>query len=199
MPRTNCAHCSRPAGFCYCHLLCPINNKWPVRILQHSEESKHPFNTARIATLSLQDCLLHLTPDVVDDTRLCDVMCQTSIQPVLIYPRQDVPLLSEAPLPPGTPLLFIDASWRKSKRVLLQSALLQNLACRCLLPATPPRYRIRKEPRPHYRSTLESIVSALTILGDEGAQPMLDIMDWMIERQLQVTKKSNHFVGAGRT
>jgi len=55
-------------------------------------------------------------------------------------------------------------------------------------PETVSRYRIRKEPDEYALSTLEAIVYALSVLEGnvDTYQPLLDSMDWMIEKQIEL-------------
>ena len=153
-------------------------------ILQHSREAKHPFNTARIAQLCLEQCTTVAISDNEEDETLADLIGASGEKLVLVYPGADSRPLQELDVTPATSLLFIDASWRKSRRILLQSPSLQNLPRFALPKAGVSRYRIRREPRADYYSTLEAIATALQMLDDTDVANMLEVMDWMIARQL---------------
>lgn len=178
--RERCSACQRPLTHCYCHLLVNVENRWPVQILQHPLESRHALGTARIAALCLRHCELetaasHSSP-----------FLNTSPEPVLLYPGPDSLPLEALIDGPIRPLLFLDATWRKSRRMLLESPALAQLPKYCL-PATPTsRYRIRREPNSQALSTLEAIVYSLASLeGDnEKYQPLLKIMDELIDEQI---------------
>jgi len=178
--RERCAACQRPHSHCYCQLLVNVDNRWPVKILQHPLESRHALGTARIAALCLRQCELETT------TSPTPQLLNTSPEPVLLYPGPDsLPLeaLADGPI---RPLLFLDATWRKSRRMLLESPALADLPKYCL-PTTPvSRYRIRREPNSQALSTLEAIVYSLALLegSDEKYQPLLQIMDALIDEQI---------------
>ena len=190
MPRVTCERCSRPQTVCYCHLIRPVANRWPVQILQHHKEAGHPLNTARIAALSLAHCAVLPCSDTSNDADLQHGVLAQGCQPILIYPSAASVPIDSLDLQPSNALLFIDASWRKSRRLYLQSPWLQGLPACHVRPASPSRYRLRKEPQPHCLSTLEAIVSVLEAVGDSSAESanspasMLAVMDWMIARQL---------------
>ncbi len=127
--------------------------------------------------MSLADCRLHEwsggDPAAVDGC-------------ALIYPGHQARPLAELTAAPR-PLLFLDATWRKSRRMLHESALLARLP-RYGLERTPAsRYRIRRQPRTDGVSTLEAIVLALEQLEQAPGKyhPMLEVMDWMVERQIE--------------
>ena len=185
MKRSSCSHCTRPTKVCYCHTLAIVDNQWPIHIFQHPTESKHAIGTARIALLSLSQCKLTVGENV--DKQMLEV----ETQPLLVYPGSDsLPLEL---LDRGQPrsLIFLDASWRKSRRMLLESPELMELPKVSFTPDTVPRYRIRKAPDRDSVSTLEAIVFALSFLeqGGEKYQALLASMDWMIEKQIELMGK----------
>jgi DTW domain-containing protein YfiP len=192
--RSICTQCKRPLKVCYCHTIQHVDNGWPIHILQHPAESKHAIGTARIASLSLNQCQLQIGENF-DDNALTSMIWQDANtempEPLLVYPGEHSQDLAELdPLQPQ-PLIFIDASWRKSRRMLLESPALMKLPKVSFQPETVSRYRIRKEPDQYALSTLESIVYALSILegSAELYRPLLDSMDWMIEKQIELMGK----------
>ncbi len=186
MKRSICTACKRPLKVCYCHTIQHVENRWPIHILQHPAESKHAIGTARIASLSLNQCQLQVG-ESFDDEALVSVISDGA-QPLLVYPGEQSQDLAELnPFLPR-PLVFIDASWRKSRRMLLESPALMQLPKVSFQPQTVSRYRIRKEPDEYALSTLEAIVYALSVLEGNADTylPLLGSMDWMIEKQIEL-------------
>lgn len=177
-----CERCQRPQALCYCARLSPVDNTWPIWILQHPAEARHALGTARIAALGLRDCTLALS----QSPEAAHPFTSAAHSPVLIYPGpSSLPLQELAPDPRRT-LLFIDATWRKSRRMLLENAWLEALP-RYALPTPPPsRYRIRREPKPEAISTLEAIVHCLALLEGDATryQPLLEQMDRLVDEQI---------------
>lgn len=171
---------------CYCHTLEKVDNDWPIHILQHSAESKHAIGTARIAVLSLSQCQLQVG-DRFDDADLSTWLSHES-SPVLVYPGEDSEDLSLFSKQSPRPLVFLDASWRKSRRMLHESPALMQLPKVSFQPKQVSRYRIRKAPERHALSTLEAIVYALSFLENEEEKyhSLLRSMDWMIEKQIEI-------------
>ncbi len=172
--RIRCPHCQRPLALCYCTSLTPLPHAWPVRILQHAVEARHALGTARIAALGLQDCQLlpaHASPVATG---------------VLIYPGPDSQPLSALLHTVPQPLIFLDATWRKSRRMLLESAELAALPRYQLEHPQPSRYRIRREPHAQALSTLEAVVQTLAMLeqAPERFASLLEVMDSLVDEQI---------------
>lgn len=194
-PRARCPRCQRPSLLCYCAQLptASLHNHWPVTILQHPQESRHALGTARIAQLGLRDCRLIVGDSETLQAEVARLVASERV--ALIYPGADSQPLSVLREQPPQRLLFIDATWRKSRRLLLDSAWLAALPRYHLESSPPSRYRIRKEPHSEALSTLEAIVYALTFLeravegcveSDENKYtPLLQIMDGLIDEQIR--------------
>lgn len=180
--RERCASCLRPLALCYCAQLSPIDNLWPVWILQHPTESRHALGTARIAAIGLRHCKLEVSKEADEDSPFA----RADITPALIYPGPHSLSLLGLEREPHRPLLFIDATWRKSRRMMAENPWLENLP-RYALPSPPKsRYRIRREPNPEAISTLEAIVHSLSLLEGDAARyrTLLEQMDRLVDEQI---------------
>ncbi|MDO8273376.1 MAG: tRNA-uridine aminocarboxypropyltransferase [Gammaproteobacteria bacterium] len=186
-PRARCPRCQRPSLRCYCaQLPSPaLQNHWPVTILQHPQESRHALGTARIAQLGLGDCTLLVGDTETLQAEVAGQVAEKSI--ALIYPGTASQPLSVLREQPPQRLLFIDATWRKSRRLLLESAWFAAQPRYHLESPPPSRYRIRKEPHSDALSTLEAIVHALGFVEDDENKytPLLRIMDSLIDEQIR--------------
>ena len=169
--------CGRPANACICRWVVPVPHAVEVLILQHPLEVAHPKNTARLLQLCLARSRLVVGESFADDTWLA-AGWQAGDAPrrtVLLYPDTAADraedLVPPPPMPPGwhtapeaLRLVVLDATWRKSRKMLYQSPALQRLP-RLALEALPAsRYAIRKAQRPHQLSTFESTCAALARL-----------------------------------
>lgn len=194
-PRARCPRCQRPSLRCYCALLPSpaLHNLWPVAILQHPQESRHALGTARIAQLGLSDCRLIIGNAEAMQAEMAELAAGERV--ALIYPGADSQPLSVLRELPPQRLLFIDATWRKSRRLLLESAWLAALPRYHLESPPASRYRIRKEPNSEALSTLEAVVHALAFLEGAAERPadnaenkysaLLQIMDGLIDEQIR--------------
>jgi DTW domain-containing protein YfiP len=176
--RATCVHCLRPQVTCLCALARPTAHRTEVLVLQHPQEQRQAKNSVALLRLSLAHC------EVVVGERFAPGTLQALLQRPgrdtrLLYP--DVPA-APAPSAPGTTgaplrLVVLDATWRKSLRMLLEHPVLAALPRLSLDAPTPTRYRaIRAARRADQVSTLEATVQALAML--EGppfdAAPLLD-------------------------
>jgi len=188
MKRSICSRCTRPVKVCYCHTLSAVHNRWPIHILQHPKESKHPIGTARIAELSLSQCILQVGEKFTLES-IRNIRSEFN-DFVVVYPGEDsMSIESLDPLYTKT-LIFLDASWRKSRRMLYESPELMALPKVGIHPKKASHYRIRKAPDTNSLSTLEAIVYTLSVLENNGEvgefSSLLNSMDWMIEKQIEL-------------
>ena len=183
--RPTCKTCQRALSVCLCPHIQQIDNRWPIHILQHPNETRHAIGTAKIVQLSLKNCETHICKQIDPGSNFEQWLEKKN--PILIYPGEDAEGLDTLQSQPDRTLLLIDASWRKSRRMLLESPQLQKLQRVCIQPNKPSNYKIRKVPDPTSLSTLEAIVEILSELEDDQKkyQPLLDTMDWMINKQIE--------------
>ena len=168
--RPTCPRCQRPLRTCLCALVQPTLHRTDVLVLQHPLEQSEAKNSVALLRLSLAHCRV-VVGDRFDDATLCALLRPPGRQVRLLYP--DVPAVPAPPAPalnPAEPLrlLVIDATWRKSLRMLLEHPLLAALPRLTLTTPEPTRYRaLRAACNPEQLSTLEATVHALATL--EGA------------------------------
>ncbi|MFC6633989.1 tRNA-uridine aminocarboxypropyltransferase [Microbulbifer taiwanensis] len=186
MPRQICPTCQRPPKVCYCSALVHIANRIKVLIIQHPLEQKHPFNTGRMAQLCLDNSELVVT-ESLSEAELGRLLAPRS---ALLYPSLDwLPMVERVET--GTPqargleqLVVIDASWRKSKKMLHLQPVLQWLPRVSFEGELRSNYRVRRSSLPNSLSTLESIVVAMGALEPEqDFSGMLGPFEMMISLQ----------------
>lgn len=169
-----CTHCLRPQSACICHLVTPVVQATEVLILQHPMETHHAKNSARLLHLSLPGSRMvvgeQLEPGAWE--RATAVPKYT----VLLYPATATVGQTPAPSPDAIQiqnlaqirLVVIDATWRKSRKMLHLNQVLQQLPRLTLNEVPDSRYRIRKAHQPGQLSTLEATCAALTQLGADA-------------------------------
>ncbi len=151
-------------------------------MLQHPQEQRQAKNSVALLRLSLAHCEV-VVGERFEPARLHALLQRPGHDTRLLYP--DVPA-APAPAAPATitgaplRLVVIDATWRKSLRMLIEHPALAALP-RLSLDAPPPtRYRaIRAARRADQVSTLEATVQALAMLEGPSfdAAPLLDAFD----------------------
>ncbi|WOX05527.1 tRNA-uridine aminocarboxypropyltransferase [Microbulbifer pacificus] len=190
MPREICPTCQRPLKVCYCSALVHIPNRIKVLIIQHPLEQKHPFNTGRMAHLCLDNSEL-IVAEALSDEELAQLLKSRS---ALLYPSLSwLPEVEQ--LKPGTPqaesleqLVVIDATWRKSKKMLHLHPVLQRLPRVSFEGQLHSNYQIRHSSLENSLSTLESIVVAMQELEPEhDFARILEPFQKMISLQTNLT------------
>ena len=191
MSRPTCPQCLRPQATCICHWVTPTPPTCEVLILQHPLEEHHAKNSARLLHLSLPGSRM-VVGEMFDDAALQALMPQPRYT-VLLYPPtayegHAVPAaLDPAQLrdPSQVRLVVLDATWRKSRKMLHQSPALQRLPRLALADVPAPRYAIRKAHQPGQLSTLEAGCAALAQLEGDAVrwQPLLAAFDGFVAQQ----------------
>ena len=186
MPRQTCPTCQRPLKVCYCSALVHIANRIKVLIIQHPLEQKHPFNTGRMAHLCLNNSDLVVAETFTGE----ELAAMLKPRSALLYPSLDwLPPVEQ--VKSGEPLaqeleqlVVIDATWRKSKKMLHLHPALQQLPRVSFGGELNSRYEVRHSSLANSLSTLESIVAAMQQLEPEqDFQPMLQPFEKMISLQ----------------
>ena len=193
--RPQCGRCLRPVSACLCLWVTPTPSACEVLILQHPLEVAHAKNTARLLHLSLPGS--RLVVGEAFDAAALQALVPADRTHVLLYPptrsegHAAPAMLDPAALtaPDRLRLVVLDATWRKSRKMLHLSPGLQSLP-RLALEALPPsRYAIRKAQQPGQLSTLEATCAALAQLEGDAArwQPLLAAFDaWVAQQQAYV-------------
>lgn len=190
--RKACGRCLRPQASCLCALARPTAHRTEVLVLQHPQEQRQAKNSVALLRLSLAQCEV-VVGERFDAEALAVLLQRPGRQTRLLYP--EVPA-APAPAAPdatsGQPLrlVVIDATWRKSLRMLLEHPALATLPRLSLDAPAPTRYRaIRAARRADQVSTLEATVQALALLEGPSfdATPLLDafghFVSGMVTRQ----------------
>ena len=188
--RAVCATCLRAASACICRWIAPVEPTAALLVLQHPLEAGNAKNSARLLHLSVAGSVLAVgetfTPEELE--RLLHADGRT---PVLLYPdTSDDHKLAVAPVIDPLPahavrLVVLDATWRKSRKMLYLNPALQRLPRLALTDVAPSNYRIRKAHAPHQLSSLEAAAQALGQLeGDSGRyRPLLAAFDGFVAQQ----------------
>lgn len=173
-----CARCRRPQSVCYCAALPTLETTTRIVILQHPREKDKPIGTARMASLCLPRAELH-----VGMRWDASVLGENSI---LLYPGPGAKDILTEPPPGPVTLVVVDGTWSQAKTLVRDNPALQALPRYAFNAPEPSIYRIRKEPRVEYCSTLEAMMYVLGALEGEPEKfrALLAPMNAMIEAQL---------------
>ena len=192
--RERCATCLRAQSGCICQWVRPLPHKVEILLLQHPLEVQNAKGSARLLHLSLPNSRL-VAGEAFAAGELDALLAGK--HNVLLYP--DTPgdrSLGIAPPPPldasllldpaGLRLVVLDATWRKSRKMLYLNPALQRLPRLPLRDTPPSHYLIRKAHAPDQLSTLEATCYALTQLEDEPTSfaPLITAFDGFVAQQL---------------
>ena len=197
--RSYCARCGRPLRGCWCDLIVSIENRVELQLLQDIAESTNAKNTAGLLHLSLANSGKHLVdagrPIPVDLLR--ELLFGDEKLPLLLYPQTREPQALGLAMPASVPdlhrllpehlrLVVIDATWRKSRKILYLNPVLQRLPRLALENPPVSVYRVRKADHENQLSTLEASCYALQQLerGSVDYSPLLNSLETMVERLL---------------
>lgn len=180
-----CLRCLRPQDLCYCAHLPTVPTRTRLEVIQHPHERTHPFNTARLVRLCMPNAAVHVpTPGF---TGTLELRVDVPDDAAVLFPHPDATDLRDLPETqwPST-LLVLDGTWGHAKRVYRENPWLQQLRHVKLKPSAPSNYRIRREPKPEYISTIEAIVEALRVVEPDNrdVELLLRAFDRMIDQQI---------------
>ncbi|MDE1949141.1 MAG: DTW domain-containing protein [Burkholderiales bacterium] len=177
--RASCSRCLRPQATCLCALARPTAHWTEVLVLQHPHEQRQAKNSVTLLRLSLTNS------EVVVGERFAPAALHALLHRPGRHTRLLYPDVPAAPAPSASQtatampwrLVVLDATWRKSLRMLLEHPALAALPRLSLDAPAPTLYRaIRAARRPDQVSTLEATVQALATLEGPSfdAAPLLD-------------------------
>jgi len=194
--RAVCPACLRAQSACICHWIVPLAGRVALLVLQHPLEVRNAKNSARLLHLSLAGSRLEVGESFATDA-LEALLHADGRTPLLLYP--DTSSGDAAPgIAPPSPLepallaqperlrlVVLDATWRKSRKMLYLNPALQRLPRLALQDTPPSAYRIRKAHAPHQLSSLEAAVHALAQLesNEAGYRPLLVAFDGFVQQQ----------------
>ena len=192
--RARCPACLRAASSCICRWIAPVVQAVDVLILQHPLEVHNAKGSARLLHLSLPNSRMLTGEQFAPDT-LAGLLAGK--HNVLLYP--DTPgdrSLGIAPPPALDPailldptllrLVVLDATWRKSRKMLYLNPPLQQLPRLPLRDTPASHYLIRKAHAPDQLSTLEATCYALMQLEQDVPRfvPLIAAFDGFVAQQL---------------
>ena len=173
MKRARCAVCLRAQSACICRWITRVEPRAALLVLQHPLEVANAKNSARLLHLSVAGSVLAVG-ETFDAAELDALLHADGRVPVLLYP--DTPGDAGLPAPPPfepvaadrVRLVVLDATWRKSRKMLYLNPALQRLPRLALREVAPSGYRIRKAHAPHQLSSMEAAALALGQLEGKG-------------------------------
>lgn len=195
MFRPTCYECFRPFTHCICKLVNRFCAHCNVLIVQHPNERRKYYNTAKLLLKALENSSLLRGIEFTDDVWAERLKGQ---QGYLLFPADDALDLSEISLGIHDTVVVVDGTWSEAGKIISRNKWLHNLPKVSFRVPIRSNYRIRKQPKEHYLSTLESVAYLLKLnaIGSrqEGVVPRYDeilaAFDQMVEKQLTYWPRS---------
>ena len=178
--REICSACLRPIKTCICKHIQPVQNLVSLTILQHPQEAHEVKNSARLLSLCLKNSQIE-TGEIFSPHFFREYQEQ-GFYDVLLYPDTPEekslgiahpPAIDVARMPSGDNLInaathghrlrlwVLDATWRKSRKMLYLNPALQAMPRLSLQHCPPSIYKIRKAHSKNQLSTWEASCYAL--------------------------------------
>jgi hypothetical protein len=170
---------------CRCATLPVVPTRTRIVVLQHPHEHRHPFGTARLLRLCMPNATLHVAYGGLSGVPRCDVAVPPDAAVLFPHPGAE-DLAAVRPDARPTTLVVLDGTWAHARRLHRENPWLHQLRHVRLHPDRPSNYRIRREPRADYVSTLEAVVTAIGVLEPDTphTDQLLAAFDRMIDQQL---------------
>lgn len=188
--RATCYECLRPKTHCLCQEIRPFYAHTNVLILQHPNEWRKYYSTARLVRQNIKNCALRRGV-IFDEGEIARAVGDS--EPLLLYPGSNSQDCEDVSLTARHTVIVIDGTWDEAGKIVYRNPMLQTLKRISFHRPLTSRYRIRKQPRQGYLSTIESVAHLLQInAGATGLQEyaelynrLFDTFDRMIDRQLE--------------
>ncbi len=181
-----CSVCLRAQTACICHWIRPVQTDVEVLILQHPLEVAQTKNTGRLLHLSLASSRI-LVGEAFDAPVLAPKTTLLLYPPETFQGHLPAAILPDLSCEPAVNLrlVVLDATWRKSRKMLHVNTWLQQLPRLTLDVVPASRYTIRKAHRPGQLSTLEATCLAITQLERTatGVESLLQAFDGFVGQQ----------------
>ncbi|WP_034721494.1 DTW domain-containing protein [Bacteriovorax sp. DB6_IX] len=188
--RQTCSKCARPQKLCYCHLIKNLKTESKQLILRHFKEKDHPFNTAKMAEMSLSDCTILDSDDPNFTNEISDFI--TKENPFLLFYTSESKELEESLNEiPSKNFIALDGTWDKAKKILFSNESLSKIPIFHLNPKSETIYRpIRKACAENFISTVEAIKEAIELIENRNdLEELLEPLRFTVQEQLKYQKK----------
>jgi len=201
--RISCLHCRQPELSCYCQAVTAFDPRVKFVILIHPIEHNRRIATGRMSHLILKNSQLIRGYTFANNPHVNALVSDPGNQCMLLYPGQKSLNISLLPQPAEVfdrkrqPVLFVvDGTWGTAKKMVNQSPNLAALPRVQFTPTRESRFRVRKQPRPNFYSTIEAIHHSIELLaGNVGFDlasgqhnHLLEMFDRLVEQQLVLAK-----------
>jgi hypothetical protein len=182
MKLLECPRCLKIQALCVCEGIQAQSSMLRVLILQHPQEMDKALGTARLAHLALSSSKIQVGLSWPNLQAALQEPTHTSEWAVLYLGNnktspgerllQWIPKSGKQAPPQVSGIVLLDGTWSQAKTLWWRNPWLLKLHRMVLNPPHPSLYQnLRKQPRKHCLSTIESIAYSLTALGECAEVP----------------------------
>lgn len=190
--RPICLKCIRPPSHCVCSLCKPFEAHCNILILQHPHERKKYYSTAKLVLGSITNSKM-IRGLEFEESFLKKTLSGGNFY--LLYPGKDAVDCETFALTKNDTVVVLDGTWSEAGKILNRNPLLQQLPKISFNRDLRSEYKIRKQPKDKYLSTLESIGHLLKLNSSvsksgpnaesfENYKQLFDVFNTMVETQL---------------
>lgn len=198
--RPTCYGCFRPQTHCVCTLISPFTAHCNILILQHPNERFKYYGTAKLVLRALTNAAL-LRGVEFQAAELQNAL--VGQRPYLLFPSKEAHDCESVPLDATNTVIVVDGTWDEAKKILFRNPILKTVPHLTFNKPLRSNYRIRKQPRDHYLSTIESIGHLLKLNAEVSGVKSTEYdalftgFQRMVERQLKYVVEANCLRGTG--
>jgi DTW domain-containing protein YfiP len=200
--RRLCSQCHLAINNCICQHAIAVNNPVELLVLQHPQEANEVKNTIRLLSLCAKNIQIKIG-EAFSDTELYQLIYADQKIPLLLYPptpegeslgiqiAPELPDLSNLPIE-QIRLVILDATWKKSRKMLYLNNELQKLPRLALVQIPPSIYAIRKVHNKNQLSSLEACCYAWRQLEQtpEAYSHLLKAFEGFVNQQRRFIENS---------
>lgn len=158
--RPTCYKCLRPQTHCVCLLVPQFRAHCNLLILQHPHERRKYHSTTKLVLRAIENASLVRGIEFDPDAILRRLGAQ---RPYLLYPTSDAHDCESLTLDEDSTVIVVDGTWDEAQKIVFRNPLLRTFPAISFRTQLTSNYRIRKQPKAHCLSTLESIAHLLRL------------------------------------
>ena len=187
--RPSCSHCLRPVDHCLCKFVLPFEAHCNFLILQHPNERRKYNSTSKLVTRALTNSRI-VRGLIFDPQEIRSALDGQNA--FLLFPSIDAADCETLPLDNGNTVIVLDGTWSEAGKVLSRNPILQQIPKLSFRAPLRSNFLIRKQPKDHYLSTIESIAHLLKLNSQVSGHAhnnsrydqMFQTFDRMVDQQL---------------
>lgn len=185
-----CYNCFRPSPYCVCGMVAPFEAHCKILILQHPHERKKYYSTAKLVLNTLTNAKmlrgLEFAPGQIERSL-------SESDAYLLFPSEDAKNCEDTVLTSKSTVIVVDGTWSEAGKIIRRNEILRKLPCLTFKRDLRSNYRIRKQPKDNYLSTIECIGHLLKLNAEvsgmqntnQSYDKLFELFNCMVEKQLK--------------